>query len=54
MSNTPINDMSVLLDHVYWPFIRNAINSGKWPEVIRKSVETHTQEFRNAIAEVKI
>lgn len=54
MSARPINDISILLDDVYYPILNNPANQEGWPDVIKKDVDLHIQELRNVIAEVSI
>ncbi len=54
MSAFPIDDVSVILDDVFYPMLSNANNQIGWPEVIKKDIDSHIQELRNVIAEVKI
>ncbi|KAG5679915.1 hypothetical protein PVAND_009451 [Polypedilum vanderplanki] len=53
MSPNPINDLSVILDEIVYPILSNPLNQENWPEVIKKDVDSHVQELRNVIAEVK-
>lgn len=52
MSNRPIQDISILLDDVYYPILKNPKNQEGWPDVIKKDVDAHVQGLRNTIAEV--
>jgi len=54
MSASPMNDLSVLLDGVYYPILNNPANQEGWPEVIKKDIDLHIQDLRNVIAEVSI
>ena len=54
MSAFPIDDVSVILDDVFYPMLSNPNNQIGWPEVIKKDIDSHIQELRNVIAEVKI
>lgn len=54
MSNRPIQDISVLLDDVYYPILKNPKNQENWPDIIKKDVDSHVQGLRNAIAEVSL
>jgi dynein heavy chain, axonemal len=54
MSARPMNDVSILLDEVYYPILSNPSNQEGWPDVIRKDVDLHIQDLRNTIAEVRI
>jgi dynein heavy chain, axonemal len=51
-SSNPINDLSVLVDHVFYPMLSNPANQLGWPETIIKDVDFHIQELKNSIAEV--
>lgn len=53
MSQRPMNDISILLDEVYYPILNNPANQDGWPEVIKKDVDLHIQDLRNTIAEVR-
>lgn len=53
VSPNPLEDLDVLLNHVYLPLLKNPKNQEGWPEVIKKEVDHHVQELNNAIAEVK-
>jgi dynein heavy chain len=53
MSSSPINDLSVLLDDVFYPILSNVNNQEEWPDVIKKDVDLQVQELRNVIAEVR-
>lgn len=53
MSHRPIEDLSILVDEFMLPVLTNPLNQDGWPEVVKKDVEYHIQEFRNVIAEVK-
>lgn len=54
MSPRPMNDISILLDEVYYPILNNSANQQGWPEVIKKDVDLHIQDLRNVIAEVRV
>ena len=54
MSPRPMNDISILLDEIYYPILNNPANQEGWPDVIKKDVDLHIQDLRNAIAEVRI
>lgn len=54
MSTRPINDLSILLDEIYYPILNNPGNQEGWPEVIKKDVDLHIQDLRNVIAEVSL
>ena len=47
-----MNDISILLDEVYYPILNNPANQEGWPEVIKKDIDLHIQDLRNIIAEV--
>lgn len=53
MSHRPIEDLSILVDEFMLPVLSNPLNQEGWPDVVKKDVEYHIQEFRNIIAEVK-
>ena len=53
MSPRPVNDISILLDHVYNPILNNPANQDGWPDVISKDIDNHIQDLRNVIAEVR-
>lgn len=48
-----MNDISILLDEVYYPILNHPGNQEGWPDVIKKDIDSHVQELRNVIAEVK-
>lgn len=50
----PMNGISVLLDDIFYPILNNANNQVEWPEVIKKDIDLHVQDLRNAIAEVSV
>ncbi|XP_070509872.1 dynein beta chain, ciliary-like [Chironomus tepperi] len=52
-SPSPINDLSAILDDIVYPILSNPTNTVGWPEIIKKDVDSHVQELRNIIAEVK-
>lgn len=52
MSQRPMNDISILLDEIYYPMLNNSANQSGWPDVIKKDVDLHIQDLRNTIAEV--
>lgn len=52
MSPKPIDDLSILVDEVFYPLLTNEQNQRGWPEVIKKDMEIQLQELRNTIAEV--
>jgi dynein heavy chain len=54
MSPRPMNDISILLDDIYYPILNNPANQEGWPEIIRKDIDLHIQDLRNVIAEVRI
>lgn len=54
MSAKPMHDISILLDDIFYPILNNPSNQTKWPEVIKKDIDLHIQDLRNAIAEVRI
>lgn len=54
MSPNPINDLSILVDEVFYPLLTNESNQRGWPEVIKKDMEIQFQELRNTIAEVSV
>lgn len=47
-----MNDLSIMLDNVFYPMLNNPANQEGWPDVIKKDVETHIQDLRNLLAEV--
>lgn len=49
-----MNDISILLDEVYYPILNHPGNQEGWPDVIKKDIDSHVQELRNVIAEVKL
>jgi dynein heavy chain len=51
-SNRPMNDLSVMLDEIFYPMLNNPVNQEGWPDVIKKDVETQVQDLRNLLAEV--
>jgi dynein heavy chain, axonemal len=53
-SPNPINDLSILVDHVFYPMLSNPINRQGWPETIIKDMDFHIQELKNNIAEVSV
>lgn len=53
MSPRPIDDLSTIVDEFMLPVLSNPLNQEGWPDVVKKDVEYHIQEFRNIIAEVK-
>lgn len=53
MSGSPIDDVSVILDEVLYPMLSNPKNQVGWPDVIKKDIDSHIQELRNVIAEVR-
>jgi dynein heavy chain, axonemal len=52
MSPKPMNDISILLDEVYYPILNNPANQEGWPDIIKKDIDSHIQDLRNVIAEV--
>jgi dynein heavy chain, axonemal len=52
-STTPVEDVSILLDDVFYPLLSNPANQSRWPDVIKKDIDSHFQELRNVIAEVR-
>lgn len=53
LSSRPVNDVSILLDHVFNPILNNPENQSEWPETIKKDIDNHIQDLRNVIAEVR-
>lgn len=53
MSGSPIDDVSVILDEILYPMLTNPKNQIGWPDVITKDIDSHIQELRNVIAEVR-
>jgi dynein heavy chain len=53
MSGSPIDDVSVILDEILYPMLSNPQNQIGWPDVIKKDIDSHIQELRNVIAEVR-
>lgn len=54
MSPKPMHDISILLDDIFYPILNNPNNQTRWPEVIKKDIDLHIQDLRNAIAEVSV
>lgn len=52
VSGLPVDDVSVILDDIFYPMLSNPCNQVGWPEVIMKDVDSHVQELRNVLAEV--
>ena len=52
MSSRPINDLSVMVDEIFYPILNNPANQTGWPEVIKKDMDFHLQELKNVVAEV--
>lgn len=48
-----MDDVSVILDDIFYPMLANPSNQVGWPEVIMKDVDSHVQELRNVLAEVR-
>lgn len=53
MSSQPVEDLAVLVDHVFFPILNNPLNQEGWPNVVIKDILEHIQELRNIVAEVK-
>lgn len=53
MSGSPIDDVSVILDEILYPMLSNPKNQAGWPDVIIKDIDSHIQDLRNVIAEVR-
>lgn len=53
VSGLPVDDVSVILDDIFYPMLSNPCNQVGWPEVIMKDVDSHVQELRNVLAEVR-
>ncbi|XP_039431337.1 dynein beta chain, ciliary-like isoform X4 [Culex pipiens pallens] len=53
LSAGPIDDLAVIVDEVFYPIISNPRNQDGWPDVIKKDVDSHFQDLRNIITEVK-
>lgn len=51
MSPKPINDLSILIDEVFYPLLSNVANQRSWLEVSKNDVDAQFQELRNTIAE---
>lgn len=54
ISARPMHDVSILLDDIFYPILNNINNQTEWPEVIKKDIDLHIQDLRNAIAEVSV
>lgn len=54
ISSRPMHDVSVLLDDIFYPILNNSTNQTEWPGVIKKDIDLHIQDLRNAIAEVSV
>lgn len=54
MSPRPINDLSVMVDEIFYPILNNPANQEGWPEVIKKDMDFHLQELKNIVSEVMI
>ncbi|XP_055624132.1 dynein beta chain, ciliary-like isoform X2 [Toxorhynchites rutilus septentrionalis] len=53
LSANPIDDLAVIVDEIFYPIISNPRNQEGWPDVIKKDVDSHFQDLRNIITEVK-
>lgn len=52
MSPKPINDLSIMIDEVFYPLLSNVNNQRGWLEDSKNDVVAQFQELRNTIAEV--
>lgn len=52
MSSKCIDDLSIMVDQIFYPILKNPMNHEGWPEVVCKDVSSQIQELRNTIAEV--
>lgn len=52
MSSKCIDDLSIMVDQIFYPILKNPMNHDGWPEVVCKDVSSQIQELRNTIAEV--
>ncbi|GAB0093903.1 hypothetical protein DMENIID0001_090950 [Sergentomyia squamirostris] len=52
-SSRSIEDLAVLVEEVFFPLLSNQLNRIDWPEPIAKDVESHMQELRDVVAEVR-
>lgn len=52
MSHHPVEDLSILVDEIFFPILHNPRNHECWPKLIVEDVLSHLQELRNTIAEV--
>jgi dynein heavy chain, axonemal len=52
LSPSPVEDISIVLDDIFYPLLSNPANQEQWPDVIKKDIDSHFQELRNVIAEV--
>lgn len=53
MSPRPLDDLSILIDEVFYPVLTNENNLKAWPESIKKDVESQLSELRNSLIEVR-
>ncbi|XP_058455827.1 dynein beta chain, ciliary-like isoform X2 [Malaya genurostris] len=53
LSANPIDDLATIVDEIFYPIISNPRNQDGWPDVIKKDVDSHFQDLRNIITEVK-
>ncbi|XP_058061407.1 LOW QUALITY PROTEIN: dynein beta chain, ciliary-like [Anopheles bellator] len=53
LTPNPIDDLSILVDEIFYPMINNPQNQEGWPTAIVKDIDSHVQELRNIISEVK-
>uniref|UniRef100_A0A182T979 Dynein heavy chain tail domain-containing protein n=1 Tax=Anopheles maculatus TaxID=74869 RepID=A0A182T979_9DIPT len=53
LTPNPIDDLSILVDEIFYPMINNPQNQEGWPTAIVKDIDNHVQELRNIISEVK-
>ncbi|XP_055614548.1 dynein beta chain, ciliary, partial [Uranotaenia lowii] len=53
LSANPIDDLAVIADEIFYPIVSNPRNQEGWPDVIKKDVDSHFQDLRNIITEVK-
>ncbi|XP_059622514.1 dynein beta chain, ciliary-like [Phlebotomus argentipes] len=52
-STRSIEDLAVLVEEIFFPLLSNQVNRIDWPEPIAKDVESHMQELRDVVAEVR-
>ncbi|KAL3288578.1 hypothetical protein HHI36_003017 [Cryptolaemus montrouzieri] len=53
MSGKPIDDLSILMNHVFIPLLNHPGNQKGWPQTVKEDVKAQLDEFKNYVEEIR-